>query len=93
MREPESELSPERRAPLARKGQILYAKQCGSGGETTCAESFVVHQMRLGNVVVVRDLLDFLNARIDALRLHDAERLLAVTEALAARISQHLESR
>jgi hypothetical protein len=93
MSQPQSELSPERRALLARKSQILYEKQCGAGGETTCAESFAVHQVRLGNVVVVHDLLDFLNERIDTLRWHDPEGLLAMTEALAARISRHLENK
>ena len=93
MSQPQSELSPERRALLARKGQILYRKQCGTGGATTCALSFALHQARLGNLVVVHDLLGFLDERIDTLRLHDPEGLLLMTEALAAQIRQHLENK
>ena len=45
---------------LARKGEILYGKSCGTGGRGTCTESFAVHQLRLGHVEVARDLLRFL---------------------------------
>jgi hypothetical protein len=90
MNQPQSDLSPERRALLARKGQILYRKQCGAA---TCAESFALHQVRLGNVVVVQDLLGFLDERIETLRLHDPEGLLAVTEELAAQIRRLLEDK
>ena len=61
-----AELSPEERARLARKGEILYGKSCGADGRGTCAESFAVHQLRLGHVEVARDLLRFLDARIAA---------------------------
>ncbi len=88
----ESELSPERRARLARKGQILYGKSCGPGGRGTCAESFARYQLRLGNIGVVRDLLQFLDRRLVALRADDPEGQLPMTESLATRIRQHLEN-
>jgi hypothetical protein len=85
-----SELSSEERARLARKGEILYGKSCGTRGGGTCAESFVAHHLRLGRVEVARDLLRFLDARIAALRREDADGLLTMTEALAARIRRQL---
>ena len=88
-----SKLSPERRAVLALKAQLLYEKHCGARGEGTCAESFALYQLRQGNVAVVRDLLAFLHNRINALRLRDPEGVLPTTEALAARIGQHLEDK
>jgi hypothetical protein len=87
----DSHLSPEERARLARKGEILYGKSCGTGGRGTCAESFAVHQLRLGHIEVARDLLQFLDGRIASLRRDDPAGLLPMTEALAARISQYLE--
>ena len=62
-----SGLSPRERDRLARKGELLYGKSCGTGGRGACAESFAVHQLRLGRVEVVDDLLRFLDVRIDAL--------------------------
>jgi hypothetical protein len=88
-----SELSPEERARLARKGEILYGKSCGRNGQATCAESFAVHQLRLGHVEVARDFLCFLDGRINALRAADPDGLLLATEALAARIREHLDDR
>jgi hypothetical protein len=85
-----SELTTEDRARLARKGEILYGKSCGTSGGGTCAESFVAHQLRLGRVEVARDLLRFLDDRIVALRRDDPEGLLPATEALAARIRLQL---
>jgi hypothetical protein len=85
-----SELSSEERGRLARKGEILYAKSCGAGGRGTCAESFVVHQLRLGRVEVARDLLRFLDDRIVVLRRDDPDGLLPTTEALAERIRRLL---
>ena len=49
MNEVRTELSPERRALLARKGEILYGKFCGTRGQGICAESFAVYQLRIGN--------------------------------------------
>jgi hypothetical protein len=88
-----SELSAEERARLARKGTILYGKSCGPGGRGDCAESFAVHHLRLGRPEVVHDLLRFLDVRIVALRSADPDGLLATTEALAARIREHMEQR
>ena len=89
----QSSLSPERRTLLARKGQILYAKQCGMRGRGTCAESFALYQLRLGNIEVVHDLLGFLESQLNLLRMHDPEGLTSLTEGLAARIRQHLENK
>jgi hypothetical protein len=85
------ELPAEHRALLARKGRILYVKSCGTGGRGACAASFARYQLRLGNVVVVHDLLQFLDSQVDALRADDPEGLLPMTEALAAKIRRHLE--
>jgi hypothetical protein len=87
------DLSPEERARLARKGEILYGKSCGKNGRGACAESFAVHQLRLGRGEVVHDLLRFLDGRLDALRLADPDGRLPATKALAARIRRHLEDR
>ena len=86
-----SELTSEERARLARKGEILYGKSCGAGDRGTCAESFIVHQLRLGRVEVARDLLEFLDDRIAALRRDDPDGLLPATEGLAARIRRLLD--
>lgn len=86
-----SHLTPEERARLARKGEILYGKSCGTSGRGTCAESFAVHQLRLGRAEVARDLLRFLDGRLATLRSDDPDGLLPMTEALAARIRRHLE--
>jgi hypothetical protein len=83
-----SDLSPQRRALLAQKGRILYAQSCGAQAKSPCAESFALHQLRLGNVAVVHDLLQFLDDRIESLRAYDPEGLLPKTESLAARIRQ-----
>ena len=88
-----SELSPRERDRLARKGELLYGKSCGTGGRGACAESFAVHQLRLGRVEVVDDLLRFLGVRINALRAADPDGLLPETEAMAARIRRHLGDR
>jgi hypothetical protein len=88
-----SELSPEERARLARKGETLYEKNCGTGGRGACEESFAVHHLRAGGLEVVHDLLRFLDGRLDALRMDDPDGLLPATEALASRIRRHLEDR
>jgi len=88
----QSELSPERRALLARKGQILYQKSCGASGRGSCALSFALHQLRLGNLDVVRDLLHFLEGQLGMLRVHDPDQLMPTTEALVTRIRGHLEN-
>ncbi len=85
-----SEFTSEERHRLARKGEILYSKSCGTRGRSTCAESFVAHQLRLGRVEVACDLLRFLDEQIAALRLNDPDGLLPTTEALAARIRRQM---
>ena len=80
-----------KRARLARKGEILYGKSCGMSGRGTCAESFAVHQLRLGHVEVARDLLGFLDDRMAALQREDPDGLLPTTEAMADRIRRHLQ--
>ena len=88
-----SDLTPEERTRLARKGEILYGKSCGPGGRGDCAGSFAEHQLRLGHVAVVHDLLRFLDAKIDSLRSADPEGRLPTTEALAERIRRRLRDR
>ena len=60
-------------APSSRKGQILYGKSCGERGPGHCALSFALYQLRQGNIVVVHDLLRFLDDRLAALRDNDPE--------------------
>ena len=83
--------TPERRARLARKGEILYAKSCKVGGCGGCAEGFAIHQIRLGNEEVVRDFLRFLQDRLADLERDGPEGLRAMTEGLAGRIRERLE--
>ena len=83
--------SPERRARLNVKGLVLYGKSCKTGGRGICVESFVLHHIRLGEPTVARDLVAYLDDRIDALRADDPHGRLAMTEALADRIRGHLE--
>jgi hypothetical protein len=83
-----NELSAERRALLARKGRELYADCSATGG--TCAEGFALHHIDRGETVVALDLLAFLDEQIAALRLSDPDDRLTWTEALAARIREHL---
>lgn len=79
-------LTPDRRARLARKGEILYAKSCGTGGRGGCIEGFVTHQLRIGNEEVADDLLRFLEGRLADLERDDPEGLRGMTEGLIARI-------
>jgi len=88
----QSELSPERRALLAKKGQILYGKSCGASGRGSCALSFALHQLRLGNLDVVHDLLYFLEGELGMLKVHDPDDLRPMTESLVTRIRAHLEN-
>src|SRR4051812_28077821 len=80
------ELSPEQRERLAHKGRILYGKFCGTDGKGICAESFALYHLWRGEPVVARDLLAFLDSQAEALRCHDPDGRLAMTEALAGRI-------
>jgi hypothetical protein len=76
--------NPNRRARLARKAEVLYAKSCGTNGD--CAEGFAVHQLQIGNAEVVADFLRFLEGRLAQLETDDPDGLRAMTEGLIARI-------
>ncbi len=89
----EAGLSPAERGRLAHKGRLLYGKFCGTGGRGICAESFALYHLWRGEPVVARDLLAFLQARIEALGAEDPEGRLAMTRELADRIRRHLESK
>jgi hypothetical protein len=86
----EVEMAPERRARLIAKGHFLYGKYCGLDGRGICAERFALHHIRLGEPIVARDLIGYLEGRIVALRLSDPDNRLAITDALANRIRCHL---
>ncbi len=83
---PRVELTPEHRARLARKGELLYAKTRGARGPGGCAEGFAIHQLRLGNDDVVSDFLRFLEGRLAQLDPDDPEGLREATETLVDRI-------
>jgi hypothetical protein len=85
-------LSPEQRARLAHKGRLLYGKSCGTGGTGICAESFALYHISKGEAEVAKDLLTFLETQVAALREHDPDWKLAMTEELASRLRRHLES-
>src|SRR5437660_3619005 len=85
--EGEVEVPDERRMQLARRGQVLYGKFCGTKGHGICAESFAEYHAWRGELCVVRDLLNYLYGQADLLRRSevDMERL-AMTETLINRI-------
>jgi len=88
----EVEVSPERRAFLACKGQRLYGKYCGTHGRGICAESFAEYHIWRGEYAVVRDFLVFLNKQVDYIRqttpiTPDLEAHLRLTARLMERIS------
>ena len=85
-------LSLEQRSRLAHKGRLLYGKFCGTNGRGSCAESFALYHIWRGEAEVARDLLAFLDARIEALRGEDPAGRLATTEELAGRIRRHLQA-
>jgi hypothetical protein len=83
-------MTPERRARLAEKGRLLYGKFCGTKGRGICAESFAVYHINRGEEEVARDLLAFLEARLEVLRRDDPDDRLALTADLADRVRRHL---
>ena len=91
----EVEVAPDRRAHLARKGQVLYGKFCGTDGRGICAESFAEYHLWLGEIVVVQDFLEFLDhqrlilSQLD-LAEPDIRRRLAMTLDLIERVEAHL---
>lgn len=88
-----SELTPERRSALARKGELLYARQCAKPGGSTCAEEFVVHELRLGHDEVARDFLEFLRGQLRAADQLGDQELQAKTAALISCIEMRLVDR
>jgi hypothetical protein len=82
----DSELTPERRAALARKGGLLFSKQCAKADGVSCAEGFVEHQLELGHVEVVRDFLGYLRSRLRTLEPAGNADLGARTKDLIDRI-------
>ena len=91
----EIEVAPDRRAHLARKGQVLYGKFCGTDGRGICAESFAEYHLWLGEIVIVRDFLEYLdNQRLILSQLDLAEpdirRRLEMTVDLIERVEAHL---
>lgn len=83
-------LTPERRAWLSLKGQLLYGKYCGTLGQGICAENFALYHLRRGETEVVVDFLAYLEQQLVSLRQVDHEQQLAMTEQLAARIRRQL---
>ena len=85
----------ERRAFLARKGKILYAKYCGTQGHGICSESFAEYHIWRGEYVVARDFLVYLESQL--IELHEqahADRQatfqLTITQGLVDRIKSLL---
>jgi hypothetical protein len=58
----------ERRAFLAQKGKILYAKYCGTQGHGICSESFAEYHIWRGEYVVAQDFLVYLESQLTELR-------------------------
>lgn len=91
----EVSVTADRRAFLARKGQLLYGKYCGTQGRGICAESFAEYHIWRGEFVVASDFLSFLTAQVGRLREQAAldNRVadqLHVTEQLIERIEMLL---
>jgi hypothetical protein len=85
--EGEVEVSAERREQLARKGQTLYGKFCGTNGHGICAESFAEYHAWRGEWAIVRDLLAYLYKQVETLRQTQADgERLSMTELLINRI-------
>jgi hypothetical protein len=87
----EVNVSEERRAFLARKGQLLYGKYCGTKGHGICAESFAEYHVWRGELIIVRDLLAYLYTQRESLWQttqpdRETTDLLAMTDQLIERI-------
>lgn len=85
----------ERRAFLAQKGKILYAKYCSTKGHGICSESFAEYHIWRGEYVVVQDFLIYLEAQIIGLQdkssyNSQAAFQLIITEGLVDRINSLL---
>ena len=82
----EMELTEERRAQLAHKGQVLYEKYRRLNGEDICAESFAQYHVLRGEDVVVTDFLAFLrdtlSTETDSAKIEITTDLIQRVEAL-----------
>jgi hypothetical protein len=83
----------DRRSPSADKVKVLFDKFCGAGGRGSCLEGFAIHQLRLGNLDAVRDLIRFLETRIDDHLIEDPEAGAPATIELLRRVREHFEER
>ena len=84
-----------RRAFLAQKGKILYAKYCGTKGHGICSESFAEYHIWRGEYVVARDFLGYLETQLTNLRQEAQTDLqaafqLTITQGLVDRIKSLL---
>ncbi len=85
----------ERRAFLAQKGKILYAKYCGTQGHGICSESFAEYHIWRGEYVVAQDFLVYLEAQLTNLQVisntdEQAAYQLTITQGLVDRIKSLL---
>src|SRR4051812_44714134 len=85
----------ERRTFLAQKGEILYAKYCGTQGHGICSESFAEYHIWRGEYVVAQDFLVYLESQLINLQdesCHDPQAAfqLIITQALFDRIKSLL---
>jgi hypothetical protein len=86
----------QRRAFLAQKGKILYAKYCGTQGHGICSESFAEYHIWRGEYVVAQDFLVYLESQLTNLqgKSNDdpqAAFQLIITQGLADRIKSLLD--
>jgi hypothetical protein len=91
MTQPDSE-TPDRRASLAAKARLLYARGCTPLDEGGCLEGFAHYHLERGELAVVTDLLEFLDGQVALLRSHGPAGRLAATEALVTRIREALRA-
>lgn len=77
------DLTDERRALLAEKGERLYGKYCGLEGKSDCADSFAEYHALRGEYEVVSDFLDFLR---NVISTETDPQKIAMTDQLIARI-------
>jgi len=84
-----------RRAFLAQKGKILYAKYCGTQGHGICSESFAEYHIWRGEYVIARDFVVYLESQLIDLREQaqfdlQAAFQLTITQGLVDRIKSLL---
>lgn len=84
-------LAARRREFLAQKGRLLYGKYCGTKGQGICAENFALYHIRLEEIVVVQDFLEYLDQQLAELRAAGPSAQFVITERLVNCIHYHLE--